>query len=286
MPALKATHLTKRSVDALKPGETIWDDEARGFAFRCQRQRKMFVLRFRAKGRQQWLAIGEYGAPWTVQTARVEAQRMLTAIRDGTPVEALRNTGTGQPTMADLCVRFLEEHSFENKRQSNARTDAANIANHVEPLLGRINVRDVTRSGIEQFKKAIRNGKTAVKDADRKRHHKGGAVVTGGLVVANRCLALLSKMFNLAEIWGWREEYTNPVRLVSKYAENQPQRFLSDHEIAELGEILDQCELDGFATPHSIAAIRLLLLTGARLSEILTAEWRNVDLDRGYLSVP
>lgn len=286
MPTLKASHMTKRAVDALKPGETVWDNEARGFACRCQKRRKMFVLRFRTKGRQQWLTIGEYGSPWTVQTARTEAQRLLSAIRDGTPVEALRTTSSGNPTIADLCDRFLVEHSYENKRASSARMDAANIANHVKPLLGRLNVRDVTRGDIEHLKKAIRHGKTAAKAPDREARYKGGAVVKGGSGVANRCLALLSKMFNLAEVWGWRDEYTNPVRLVSKYKENQRQRFLSDEEIRELGRILDKCADEETESLYVIAAIRLLLLTGARLGEILEARWQSVDLVRGYLMVP
>ena len=46
MPVLKASHMTKRIVDAMKPGDMVWDNEARGFACRCQKLRKIFVLRF------------------------------------------------------------------------------------------------------------------------------------------------------------------------------------------------------------------------------------------------
>lgn len=247
---------------------------------------KLFVLRFRTKGRQQWLTIGEYGAPWTVQSARIEAQRLLIAIRDGTPLDALRTTSSGEPTVTDVCKRFLQEHSYENKRASSARMDAAYITNHVNPLLGRLRAKDVTRSDIEHFKKAICSGKTAKKDAIRARGYKGGAVVTGGPGVANRCLALLSKMFNLAEVWGWLSEHTNPCRLVSKYRENQRQRFLSDDEVRKLGEVLDQWEREASESSYVVAAIRLLLLTGAHLGEILCAQWKSVDLDCGYLTVP
>lgn len=286
MPALKAARLTKTRIESLKSGETLWDADVRGLACRCQKQRKVFVVRFRVGARQRWVTIGDYGAPWTIHTARHEAQRLLGSVRDGVPIERLRSASAADPTIADLCDRFMREHSTAHKKASSTRMDAANITNHVKPLLGRLVIRSVTRQDIEKFKLDVRDGKTANKVQGRRSGYRGGAVVTGGPGVANRCLALLSKMFNLAEIWGLRDEHTNPCRLVSKYRENRRQRFLSDEEIIRLGQTLDACTIDGTASPHAIAAIRLLLLTGARLSEILTAQWRHVDLERGYLTVP
>ena len=67
-------------------------------------------------------------------------------------------------------------------------------------------------------------------------------MVSGGPGVANRCLTLLSKMFNLAERWGWRAEGSNPVRHVERCNENKRERYLSAEELARLGEALASAE--------------------------------------------
>ena len=153
-------------------------------------------------------------------------------------------------------------------------------------LIGRLAVKDVTRSDVEALKSDIAGGKTATKPKpgdDRKRF---GPAATGGKGAANRCLALLSKMFNLAETWGWRQEHSNPVRLVAKYPESESHRFLSDDELSRLAATLHQCDQDGSVSPQVTAAIRLLLLTGARLSEILTLRWNYIDQRGGFLNLP
>ena len=68
--------------------------------------------------------------------------------------------------------------------------------------------------------------------------------------------------------------------------ENRRERFLSAEELSRLGEALREAEQEQIATPYAIAAIRLLLLTGARLSEILTLKWDYVDPDNRQLRLP
>lgn len=94
---------------------------------------------------------------------------------------------------------------------------------------------------------------------------------------ANRVLALLSKMFNLPERWGARQEGTNPCRYVDKYPEKRRERFLPGAELARLGEVLAAAEQRAAEPPPVIAAIRLLVLTGCRKSEILTLRWDDVE---------
>jgi integrase len=125
---------------------------------------------------------------------------------------------------------------------------------------------------------------------------------------ANRCLAVLSS------IWNWaarRDEVTleaNPVRGVEKNPERSRERFLTDEEFGRLGEALRLAETIGIPSetsgdckskdlpraqnrrtildPFAVAAIRLLIFTGARLREILGAKWEQVDFDRGILFLP
>src|SRR5262244_1802046 len=70
-----------RQVRSLKPGETIWDQSLTGFGARRQESDAVaYVLFYRTKeGRQRWFTIAKHGAPWTPETARDEAKRLLVA---------------------------------------------------------------------------------------------------------------------------------------------------------------------------------------------------------------
>jgi integrase len=103
---------------------------------------------------------------------------------------------------------------------------------------------------------------------------------------ANRVLALLSKMFNLAERWGLRPDHTNPCRHVERYVERKMERFLSPEELARLGAALAAAERGETEMPSAIAAVRLLAFTGARAGEVLGLRWEHVDLQSGCLRLP
>ncbi len=85
---------------------------------------------------------------------------------------------------------------------------------------------------------------------------------------------------------GHRPEGTNPCRKIQRYAETKRERFLQPAELARLGAALDHAATSHLASEHALAALRLLILTGARLSEILTLEWSFVDIDRKALFLP
>ena len=278
---LPLKRITKRQVDALRPGNLLWDGAVRGFGIRCQQAAKVYVLKTRVRGKQRWFTIGKHGSPWTVEKARERAEKILGQVADGKDPSKERADAKDHPTMADLCKRYLEEYAKEHKKPSSAETDISNINNHVLPLLGSEFISDVTRADIDRFKRSVKDGKTA---KERGPERRGGAAVRGGSGVANRCLALLSKMFNLAERWSWRPDGSNPIRHVAKYPEGKRERYLSEAEIAAIAETLkDKEETDG---PYIVAAIRLLLFTGARLGEILSLEWEYVDLVRARLTLP
>lgn len=284
--AMSRSRITKAKVERLVPGEVLWDSEVKGFGVRRQTTRTVYVLKARVKGRQRWITIGDHGAPWTAELARKEAQRIWGLIRSGADVTSLR-AKPGQPVvMAELCARYLKEHADQHKKPSSRLSDERNIANHIIPLLGKRVVEDVTRADIDRFKLAVREGRTAKRGAKRSDTYRGGAVVTGGPGVANRCLALLSKMFNLAERWAIRPEHTNPVRFVEKYKEGKRERYLGSDEFDRLADVLEASERELTEGPYVLAAIRLLILTGARLGEILTLRWEYVDFQHRALRLP
>ena len=162
------------------------------------------------------------------------------------------------PTVSDLCDRFLDVHVAVHVKPSTAKDYSSTIRRMIRPALGTFKVTEVLRKDIANLH--YRHRDTPIQ--------------------ANRMLSVLSKMFNLAELWGLRPDGTNPCRHVPKYKENKLERYLTTDEIQHLGHILRRCEEDGSETPHVIAAFRLLLLTGCRLGEIQTAKWEYVT-ERG-----
>ena len=101
--------------------------------------------------------------------------------------------------------------------------------------------------------------------------------------MANAAIDILSKMFSLAEAWERIPPGRNPCRSVRRYRTRTRERFLTPEEFRRLGRALRDVEADGSVWPPAIAAIRLLLLTGCRRSEILTLRWDDVDRTAGEL---
>jgi len=73
----------------------------------------------------------------------------------------------------------------------------------------------------------------------------------------------------------------NPCKAVNHYREQPRERFLTPEEYRSVGAALREVEADGSMWPPAIAAIRLLMLTGCRKSEILTLRWDDVDRTAG-----
>jgi integrase len=103
---------------------------------------------------------------------------------------------------------------------------------------------------------------------------------------ANRCLEIISKIFNLAEMWGLRPDGSNPRKHIKKYPEEKRERFLSPAELKRVGEVLREMEEGEIELPSAIAATRLLILTGCRLGEIMTLRWEHVDIPGKALRLP
>lgn len=284
MPAKNSTRLSKKIVDALPVGGLVWDSEVKGFGCRYQGGQKIYLLKARIQHRQRWLIIGPHGAPWTVETARQEARRLWGDVLNGVDIAGLRDTRKKAPTVRELAQRYLDEYAEAKKKPKSIVDDRGNLHNHVYPLLGERKVSEVSQEDIEAFKQAVKNGASS-READRSIKHCSRPV-TGGAIAANRCLALLSKLFRLAEAWKLRPKDSNPVRGVLRYPERRRQRFLTNDELARTFAVIARHEAEGIASLYAVAAIRLFLYTGARLSEILSLKWANVDLQRGFLMLP
>ncbi|MDX2263401.1 MAG: tyrosine-type recombinase/integrase [Hyphomicrobiales bacterium] len=284
MPLLTTQRLTKRIIDALEPGSLVWDPDVKGFGVRCQGASKTFIFKTRIEGKQRWITIGRYGSPWTVETARKEAQRILGDILKGVDLAGLRDEKQKSPTVEMLCQRFLADYAPGKKKASSIAEDRRNIENHVVPVLGQKKVADITKDDIEKLKRDIFNGKTA-RPAHYKTKH-ASRPVKGGPIAANRCLALLSTLFNIAEEWKLRPKHSNPVSDVDRYRERARQTYLSSAQLGRLFALIDANTHSKSANCYAMTAISLFLYTGARLSEILTLKWEYVDFERRFIILP
>ena len=262
--------ITKRSVDLLKPAadrtETVlWDSELKGFGARVQRGgAKSYILHYRAgTGRGaplRKLTIGRHGSPWTAETARREARRLLGLVEAGADPARDKAARQAAPTVAQLAERFLGEHVEAKRKVSTAAEYRRLLDSIVLPALGRRKAADITRLDVAKL------------------HHTHRAAP----YQANRALAVLSKMLNLAERWDLRPDGSNPCRHIEKFAERRRERMLSPAELARLGDALAVYE----GSPYAVAAVKLLVFTGARLGEVLGLRWEWIDYDRGEARLP
>jgi integrase len=258
--------ITKRAVDALHSNGTdqfLWDRDLKGFGLKVTAGgKKLYILQYRKGGRRattKRVTIGRHG-PLTPEQARKEAAQLIGSIAHGSDPAAARAAAKAAPTVTALAQRFLAEHAATKTKPRTAAEYRRLIDNIVLPTIGRKRVRDVTRADISRL------------------HHERRDTPYD----ANRALAVLSKMFTLAEKWGERAESSNPCRHVERFAERRRERMLSTDEFARLADALNAT----VRSPYIIAAIKLLIFTGARLSEVLNLKWEWIDFERGEARLP
>lgn len=260
--------LTVRGVEAIKPGEVdviVWDAELAGFGCKVTpKGKRSYFLYYRTKeGQQRRPTIGVHG-PTRPEAAREIARRWLADVAQGKDPSQSRADDKAAPTVRDLCVRYITEHAETRKKATSIRNDRRLIDNHVLPAIGGKKVGSVTRTDIAAL------------------HHS----LRGTPYEANRMLAMARKMFGLAERWGLRTDGSNPAKNIDLYPELKRERYLSSEEVARLWAVLNSDDAAAAASASAIAAIKLLMLTGRRLNEVLGLQWGWIDLNAKTMRLP
>jgi len=251
--------LARKSSAGDRPQVFFWDASVKGFGLRVtNRGAKSFILDYRVSGRQRRITIGGY-PDWSVAAARTEAGDLKREVDKGYDPMGERHADRGAPTMAELWDRYQRDH-LPRKAERSQVDERIMWEKLILPEFGKFKVTEITHDQIAAL-------------------HRRITTERGTPVRANRTMEVLRRAFNLAIRWKWRED--NPASGIEKNREEKRERFLEPDELARLSAALDT-----HAQPVSANAIRLLMLTGARKSEVLNATWAMFDLDKGVWIKP
>jgi integrase len=291
---MRDRRITKRLVDSLKTtGEEyfVWDETLIGFGVRVQASgAKSYVVKYRAgSGRgapTRRLTLGRVGT-LTPDDARTLAKKNLGAVAHGNDPAALKAAERRAASLKELAGIYLAEHVEAKREPKTAEHYRSLLNNIVLPELGSRRAEQVTISDIAKLHAKM-----------RKRPYQ-----------ANRMLKVVSSLYAFAAKRKITPIDFNPARGIEPYPEKARDRFLTADELMRLGDAVREAEAIGLRYeidetkpkakhapkeasrrtkigPHAAAAVRLLILTGARLREILHLKWDHVDLERGLLLLP
>lgn len=264
--------ITKTLVENLdpKPGKShfVWDTAITGFGVKVTAKgHKSYVAKYRSHGGgrqapQRWYKIGNCGAVSCVE-ARGVALQVMAAVARGEDPQAERLLDRTGKRLEDVWLRFQAEY-LPTRKESTQKEYIRCWNRHLGPKWGKSRVKDIARSEVDQFHKGLR--KTDMQ--------------------ANRLLAQLSRLMSLAECWEWRDQGTNPCRYIERFKERPRQRYLSRIELSRFGVALRDLTSSEKISLSASNAIVLLLLTGARLQEVLKMEWLWIDWEERLVFLP
>ena len=225
--------------------QDIRDDVVAGLLIRVYPSgTRTFTLERSVRGRRHYANLGDANS-MTIPQARREARRLIAGFAE--PAKQGNGPRTPGHPMTAFAEEFLERQAHRWKprtRQTNTRI----VRKDILPVFGETTVDAIT---VEQVKQWF-------------------ASMSERPGVANRSMPVLSVMLRMAELWGYRAHNTNPCKRTRRYRMKPMERFLTTGEIARLNAVLIR---DEFWCPNVVAVVRLLLLTGCRVGEILSLEW-------------
>jgi len=244
------------SIRKAQPGDILHDDEVKGLQLRVFDSRKSFYLYFRTKlKKERRPKLGDYPTI-SLAKARSLARAMLNDVADGMDPVVERERQRQAPTVSELWTTWLTEEG--NIKSVDEYTRVWN--KYLAPKLAAKRVADVQYADLKSI------------------HTKMKATP----YMANRAIAIASTLFSLAEKHGYRPRNSSPTSDIERYAEPRRKRHMAGDEPIRIAEILRR---EGDRNPASVAFLYLLILTGARKSEIAKAKWPQVIGNKIVLTV-
>ena len=265
-----AVKLSKRTIDALsveRGDKVFWDSELLGFGVRVYPTgRKVYVVQTRADSKDgKRVTVGRHGVI-SQEEARRRTALIVARIKAGEePIPGpMAATEAKRPTVADLAAMYMEEVVAARLKPASSKSYRYTIERHILPALGRKPAQSVDHAAVSAF------------------HHSLSKTPSA----ANRAVERLIRIYRAAEERELLPEGSNPRRQIAINRQRRHERFLTDEEFHRLGQVLDGAEKSGGAIMYAAMAIRLLLLTGCRKSEVLNLHWDHVDLEAREMRLP
>lgn len=261
MPKRTTVRLTKRIVDAAKPDSNEWDCDVRGFGLRVTLNgAKSFIFQFRTLTREQGCVTIGHPPSMTVDQARTIAEELRVVVAKGGNPSRQRQEQRHAATLSDLAKYYCDEYGpARGLKESTIRDARYLLDKFLVPECGNRKTFDFQIGDVRKLHGHVRD--------------------EAGRYQANRLLAVLSRMFSLAQEQRWRPD--NPCMGVDKFPEDVRRVYFTGDDLPRL---LAAC--DRYPNQNAANAIRLLLFTGARLQEALKADWSQFDLERGTWTKP
>ena len=244
-----------------------WDQKQPGLGLRITSKGKaFFCVQYRIKNSGQYrrVALGAYGTI-TLEVARERARRFQSAALDGKDLQSEREAKAKRPTFGTIAEQWIDLH-VRPKRAARTLADyEAKLRVHLTPIFGKRIVEEIKRSEVLGL---------------HKRMSKTPKVADYTIVVGKAAINFGLKSGLLPA------GVPNPFAGIELYGQEGRERFLSEAEVVRIGDAITELQTAGDITPWAAAAIRLLVFTGARKSEILTLRWDWVDVDQSALLLP
>ena len=245
---MTTVRLNERRVHSLKPRKSTYDvrdRELKGFGIRVLPSgAKRYFIHSQHRGRRVWKIVGQAGC-LGVGEARERAKTLLAAVRE--------EVEEGAKAAPDILFEAVADEVFRryarNWKPSTLKVNRNYYRNHILPWFEGRPIIDIDVHDVRRWFASLHNTP----------------------VSADRSAPILSVIMRQAEVYGYRQEGTNPCAGIRRYRRQGRERFLSTPEIRRLGKVLARHEADH---PQAVAIVRLLLLTGCRKGEIVSLKWR------------
>ena len=288
----KPLRITKRVVDAIKPNGTdfyVFDSELTGFGVRVRKSGAMsYIVRYRSgSGRSaptKRVTIAKVGKVSPDQARDVAKNILASVVKGEDPAREKAERRTAL-TFAKLADHYLDHVAAKKKPKTHDLYKHMLMA-YAVPELGSRRAEDIKSPDIAALHLKMRDKPTT----------------------ANRVRSVISSMFGWAIAAKVLPKMENPGFGIELYKEAKRERYLTTDELQRLGAAIREAEMEGIPwepdpdkkikhapkaenrrlriDPTAAAALRLFILTGARLREILHLTWDMVDLERGLLLLP
>lgn len=245
--------LTAAAIKAAAPGSVLWDSDVPGLHVRVGARGATYTLSYRTKsGRQRRPKIGRTSI-MSLTLARELARKMLLAVATGSDPAGDTNAIRAGMTIDELADKYLADYAAVEKKASSAAKDKYLLKSIVRKKWKARKAAEITDADVFELREEMK----------RTPYH------------FNRVLALLSTMFNQAEVpWHIRPKGSNPTKGVPRFPEKKRRRYMTGDEAIKIATLLDAAQDEN---PASVAFIRLCILVGTRPGEIATARWSWLD---------